>query len=108
MFEIEFHRRLDGHRGSQRAGSQPRMPACVPRLALDRGRSLGRDFLRHTRQRVVLGQDADNGRAGTVTGYESRWHVGNVLTNGESSALELPSSPTRPSEVAKASIPPAS
>ena len=59
-------------------GAQQIMAAAVPVGSLHESFAVSNRILRHTRERVILGHHADDRRALTVAGHESRGNTGNA------------------------------
>ncbi len=86
---VLLHRALEGDGGAHRPGAEQVVAAPLagghPVLAglPSRDRSVT-----HAGQRVVLGQDADDGTAATEGGDEGRGHVGHAALHGEALVLQ--------------------
>ena len=82
-------RLVRGDSGGDSGGSEQVVPAAVPRR-IGRARILFRlaGLLREAGERVVLGEDADDGRAGTGGGHECRRHPADVARDFEVLLLE--------------------
>src|SRR5205814_7477730 len=90
-------RLVRGDSGGDSGGSEQVVPAAVPRR-IGRARILFRlaGLLREAGERVVLGEDADDGRAGTGGGHECRRHPADVARDLEVLLLEQVRHHSRP------------
>ena len=80
---------LTASAAAHRSRAEEVVPAGVTRAHLEQGRGLGAPVLGDSRQRVELGQDADDRRAGAPAGHEGGGHAGDARLDGEAGVREM-------------------